>query len=220
MVLRSAPRYQHWVLDAFGKEHLRGDVVEVGAGNGNFTRWLAPEARHVTVAEPDVEMCAEIEALGLSGVEVLPARVEALQGARAFDAVAMFNVLEHIEDDVEALRATRGVLREGGVLLLLVPAHPLLYGTFDRRYGHHRRYTKRAVAEALTKAGYTVERCRYFNPIGALGWFAVSKILRRPRLSRLSVRIAERVAVPVGRLLERLGDPPFGQSVLAVARKP
>jgi hypothetical protein len=72
----------------------------------------------------------------------------------------------------------------------------------------------------MARAGLTGVKAQYFNPVGALGWLLVARILRRPHLSAASVRISERLAVPSGRGLQRLFRPPFGQSVLAVGSVP
>lgn len=219
-LLREATRYQRWVLDAFAG-HLRGQVLEVGAGIGNFTRWMLPRAERVVVVEPEAVMCQELAALGLPHVEVRQQCLEDFDGERgSFDAVVLYNVLEHLTDDVEALRITLGLLRPGGHACVLVPAHPALQGSLDARYGHLRRYRRAEVRSALEAAGFTDVEVRYFNPLGAVGWFLVARVARRPRLSRGAVRWSERIGVPVGRALERLFPPPFGQSVLAVGRRP
>lgn len=218
-LLREAERYQRWVLDSFGAA-LQGDVLEVGAGIGNFTRWLAPRAR-VVVVEPDPAMCSEISALGLTDVELCQVRLEDYGGAPdSFDAVLLCNVLEHLDDDVAALRTARRLLRPGGHVCVLVPAHPRLYGSLDARYGHLRRYRKAEVRRVMEEAEFADVEARYFNPLGALGWFIVARAARRPRLNPSAVRTSERIAVPVGRVLERLSPPPLGQSVLATGRRP
>lgn len=216
LLLSEAVRYQRWVLSSFGPP-LRGRVLEVGAGVGNFTRWLARTADHVVVAEPDTSMADALTAVVPADVEVRAVPVEDLRGSgERFDAVVAINVLEHIEDDREAVRIAQEVLRPGGRLCVFVPAHRALFGSLDRRYGHLRRYTRRGTKALLEAGGFHVAACRYFNPVGAVGWWLVGRLLRKERLSRSSVWLSERVAVPIGRTLDRVGNPPFGQSVLAV----
>jgi SAM-dependent methyltransferase len=214
-LLRSAVRYQRWVLESF-KPWLRGRTLEVGAGNGNFTRFLVDLADQVVVAEPDPEGCAEIEAMELDRVYVHCAPIEALSG-ETFESLVMLNVLEHIEDDAAALEAAKELLAPGGALCMLVPAHPALYGTLDRRYDHFRRYKRDEVDRALRDAGFDVKFCRYFNPLGAIGWWFVARAFRRPSLPRNAVRLSEMLGVPLGR---RFHAPRFGQSVIAVAVRP
>jgi SAM-dependent methyltransferase len=218
-VLRNAVRYQRWILSGFGP-HLRGDILEVGAGNGNFTRWLAKRGDRVVALEPDGGAYRQLVNLGLSGVEPMQAQLKALEGdARRFDCVVMINVLEHIPDDRRALRIAHDLLNPGGRLCLFVPAHPTLYAEKDRRLGHVRRYRRPELKSKVETAGFSVRRCRYFNPLGAVGWLVLMKWLRRMDINPASIWITENVAVPVGKALEGLGYVPFGQSVLAIGEK-
>ena len=219
-LLRDATGYQRWIVDALGGG-VHGEVVEVGAGIGNFTREIAPRAQHVVALEPEADLCEEIRALGFGSVEAVPRTVEASGlPPGSFDAAVLINVLEHIEDDVGALRKTFDLARPGGQVMVVVPAHPMLMGVLDVRYQHRRRYRKRDLAERLVAAGFRDVRVRYLNPIGAIGWFIVGRILRPTRLPAASVTLSERVAVPLGRFLERFGSPPFGQSVVGIASRP
>jgi SAM-dependent methyltransferase len=214
-----AERYQRWIIDAFRCE-LTGRVLEVGAGVGAMTWWLAETARHVTALEPDDARRASIGALRLANVSTQAGRVEELvPGPSSFDVAVLVNVLEHLHDDTEAIVAVRQVLVPGGRVCILVPAHAGLFGSLDETYGHLRRYDRARVGRLLDRAGFATERLRYFNPIGAVGWFAMGRVLRRRALSPASVALAERLIVPASRALERFGDPPFGQSVLAVGRR-
>ncbi len=104
-------------------------------------------------------------------------------------------------------------------MCILVPAHRRLYGSLDAKYRHERRYSRRDLESLMRAGGLEVVRSRYFNPVGAVGWFVAGRILRVPRISPLTLTLSERVAVPVGRALARLGPPPFGQSVIGVGRR-
>jgi SAM-dependent methyltransferase len=217
--LRGAVRYQRWLLSVFGSA-LSGNVLEVGPGIGNFTRWLAQTASTVVAVEPDPLMCQSVLALGEPNVRVLETRFEDLAGTEElFDCVFLCNVLEHILDDGEALRIARSLLTPGGHVCVVVPAHPSLSGSLDHRYGHLRRYRQAEVLAALEGVGFSNVSASYFNPLGALGWLAVSRAAKRPHLTRSSVWLSEWVAVPLGRALQRLGPPPFGQSVVATGLK-
>ncbi len=214
-----ARRYQRWIVDAFGVD-LTGRVLEVGAGRGAFTRWLAARATHVTAVEPEPALRRHIDGLHLANVSTVAGSVESIDRTwPVFDAAVLVNVLEHLDDDVAALRAVSRVLVPGGAVCILVPAHMLLFGTLDRRHGHRRRYTARGLRRLLGASGFRPERVRYFNPVGAAGWFVAGRVLRRPSISPLAVAVADHVVVPASRALEVLGDAPFGQSVLAVGRR-
>jgi SAM-dependent methyltransferase len=217
--LRSATRYQRWVLESFGSA-LSGRVLEVGAGNGNFTRWLPARVASVVALEPEPEMRQELLELHLKDVEVLGDPLETYASGRTFDCVLMINVLEHIADEGSALEAARSALRPGGRICILAPAHQLLFGSLDHKYQHFRRYTRSRLARVLHDSGFVVGSCRYINPVGALGWFVATRLMRVPRLTRGSVAASEHLAVPLGRRIDERGVRlPFGQSVIAVATR-
>ncbi|MGH2792680.1 MAG: class I SAM-dependent methyltransferase [Actinomycetota bacterium] len=217
-LLYDAVGYQKWILEALGP--IEGVVAEVGAGSGNFTRWIAMRADRVLAVEPHGDLADQIERRKIPGVDLVRSRVEDLAGVAEADMAVSINVLEHIDDDVSALRAIKALVKPGGRIAILVPAHQALYGELDKRYHHVRRYSRRMLRDRLTLAGIEVDRVRYFNPLGAIGWLVFVRFMGRTRLSRSSVRLSERVAVPVGRFLERLGFHPFGQSVVALGRRP
>lgn len=218
-LLGRAVRYQRWVLSAF--EPVSGSVIEVGAGSGNFTRWLASRADRVVAVEPHGPLADRIQALSLPNVELVRSRVESLDHEDpGFDLAVSVNVLEHIEDDEQAVRIMSRLVKPGGRIAILVPAHRLLYGKLDKRYHHVRRYSRRELADVLTRAGVAVDRVRYFNPLGAVGWLIFVRLLGRTRLTRSNIWLSERLAVPVGRALERIRFHPFGQSVVAIGRRP
>jgi hypothetical protein len=103
-------------------------------------------------------------------------------------------------------------------VVLIVPAFPSAMGRFDRAIGHERRYTRASLEAALRAAGLAVEELRYVNPIGLLSWYLGVRALGMTPRDGAALRAYDRVVVPVSRWTERLVRPPFGQSVLAVAR--
>jgi SAM-dependent methyltransferase len=127
-------------------------------------------------------------------------------------------VLEHVPDHARALRRFRELVRPGGNLLLLVPAHPALYGAYDRSVGHERRYTRPGLRRLLRDGGYELDELRYVNPVGALGWLVRVRLRRTPEWPATSFRTFDRL-VPFLRPLDRLRLP-FGLSLWAVARRP
>lgn len=217
-----AANYNEWLFSR-ARPYLGRRVLDAGAGIGTFTEIAAREAEWVTALEPHPPFAEHLrgELGGTPNVTVLEADAGAA-GRQSLvdpvDSIICFNVLEHIPDDAEALRSFRSLLRPGGHLLLLVPAHPRLYGRADAAFGHVQRYRARPLAALLERTGYEVVTSRYVNPVGAVGWFVSMRVLRRDDLSPGPVKLFDRF-VPVLRHLDRVRLP-FGQSVWAVARRP
>ena len=81
------------------------------------------------------------------------------------------NVLEHIDDDTGALRSLATAVEVGGSLVLWVPGYQQLYGEFDRRVGHVRRYTPSSLARVVRQAGLDVELVKPVNLLGGVAWW-------------------------------------------------
>jgi hypothetical protein len=101
-----------------------------------------------------------------------------------------------------------------------VPAFSFLYSDFDRRIGHHRRYSRTGLRTQLADAGYEVQTVSYVNAVGAVAWLVLARFLRRTPTSSAPVRVFDKYFVPVLRPLEGRWSPPFGQSVVAIAVSP
>jgi SAM-dependent methyltransferase len=214
--IAGARNYNDWLFGR-ARPHLGRRVLDAGAGIGTFSSLAAAAGADVTALEPDPAFVERLREL--DGVRAVEAPAEAIpSGLGPFDSVLCLNVLEHIRDDEAALRGFRDALLPGGALLLLVPAHPRLYGGYDRAAGHVRRYDAPTLRSRLRAAGFDVETLRHVNPVGGLGWLLRVRLRRRDEWPSGSFRTFDRL-VPVVRHLDRV-PLPFGLSLWAVARRP
>ena len=158
-VLREVAR-RHWPTPRPGRE-LR--LLDLGCGTG-VTLDLFRQERRVRDHGMDVESAA----LGFCRKRGLRRLVRGSMDAvpfadAAFDVVTALDVIEHVEDDVAALRETARVLRPGGVALITVPAHPWLWSDHDRALHHVRRYRRRELIGRLRDAGLRPLYLSYYN---------------------------------------------------------
>ena len=215
-----APNYNAWLLER-ARPYIGPRVLDVGAGIGTFTVELAVLAEDVVALEPDPEEAGVLRARFADDdrVSVLQCTAAELPADEPqFDAAICFNVLEHVREDVDALRAIHTRLRPGGHLLLLVPAHPALYGETDRAVDHVRRYDGPTLRRSVDAAGFELVELRHVNPVGAVGWAVSSRLLRRSEVPAGPLALYDRL-VPLFKALDRLRLP-FGLSLWAVARTP
>jgi glycosyltransferase involved in cell wall biosynthesis len=218
--MESLRRYNAWLWEKVAP-YVGTRVLEVGAGTGNMTRQMA--SRELVVAtdvderyirmlrntfgnDPHVRVC-RFDLGGDVPVEL----------GNGFDSIICLNVLEHVEDDVRALRHLHDLLAPNGRVVLIVPAHQRLFGEIDRAIGHYRRYERVDLAERLRTAGFSVEHASAFNVIGALGWFVNARLLKRRAVPGVQARIND-LLVPLLRLEGHL-HPSVGLSWLAVGRR-
>ncbi len=154
-------------------------LLNVGAGQGTFSQLLEERGFEVTSVEPS-PAAVELLRRRVRGPVLATSAGELPFDDVSFDGAVLGEVLEHIADDLAALREVVRVVRPGGVVAASVPANPAYFGPSDEWAGHHRRYTREALLELCDGAGLTVER------LDAWG-FPVSSFYHRriyePRLS-------------------------------------
>lgn len=219
-----ALRYFAWLERLVARE-IGPRVIEAGCGIGNFTGTLLDREAVLAVDLADYAMDAVRKRytgrpnLELAQCDISGAEFRALSRFRA-DACVCLNVLEHIEDDLAALRGMGFVVRSGGTVVLVVPAFGALYGPIDRRVGHYRRYSRRAIRDLAASARLRIRKLHYLNFAGFFGWWANSHLFRREAQSEAQIRTFDRWIVPVQSRVERLIAPPFGQSLFVVLEKP
>lgn len=224
--MASATNYYAWIAAQF-RPLLGRRVLDIGGGHGAHLDHIVAPERFVLSVDLSPDCVQEMEQR-FSGRRFAAARGDITDPpflerliADEFDTIVSVNVLEHIEDDAAAVVAMRRILAPtAGRLFLLVPAHPLLYGTPDELAGHFRRYRRRDLRNLLTAAGFHGVRARYFNGFGAIPYFLNSRILRPKTLSGpvdTQIVLFDRYLVPVLRRVESSIRVPFGQSLIAVA---
>jgi SAM-dependent methyltransferase len=223
--MAKAINYRRWQFCMIAP-YIKGKVLEIGAGIGNFTPELARCAESVISIEPNAfcyrQLVEKSKPLPNTTVHNIPAEQldQKVPTDYLADTVVCMNVLEHLRDDEGAVSLFTRRLKTGGSLVLLIPAIPWLFGEIDRRLGHYRRYSKRSATALIREAGLGILKMRYFNFIGAWGWWWNARISRSTSQNDFQIRVFDRYIVPWQSRLEALVAPCIGQSLLVVARKP
>jgi SAM-dependent methyltransferase len=222
-----ARNYRRWILELFAP-HLGRRLVEVGAGTGSFSEMLlerTPDS--LTLIEPS-RMCLRLRERveGWSTRSRVRVYNDTFAGVIARlgqeerpDSVIYVNVLEHIEDDEAELRLAADALAPGGRVFIFVPALRWLYGSFDRRVGHRRRYTRREIASKCERAGLSIVRAVYFDAAGVLPWWVKYRVLRSEKMEPAAVKFYDEFCVPFLSRAEALVRPPLGKNILLVVEK-
>jgi len=205
------------------------DALDVGCGTGEILDLLVALGAR-SVAGTDVERAVLDHARARtrhgrvvrSSAERLPVR------STSVDLLTSLEVIEHLEDDVRALREYHRVLRPGGRLLVTVPAYQALWSDHDTRAGHYRRYRAAQLEAVLDRAGFELERCTYYFSFLAPAAFVV----RRTPMGRvlgdtdeessdgpMARRILGWLSLREQRWLAAGRDMPFGLSIAALAHR-
>ncbi len=206
----------------FAMPYLGDHPIEVGSGLGHYAMEWIPRADRYTATEADPALLVGLKEQMADRENVTVVEMLLPTSQRAdHSCLICYNVLEHIEDDVDALRSMAGLVRAGGFIVLVCPAFPFAMSPVDVATGHVRRYTRRSMRRALDAAGLEVVSQRYANSLGLICYYVYTSVLRKQPSTNGTMTLYDRLVVPVVRTAERLiGRPPFGQSVVAVARVP
>ena len=216
-VMKEAKNYNSWLLSLI-KPYLGKNILEAGAGTGNFSNNLQKYGE-LTLVDYDNDYVKKLQKKGFNaGFGDLEKGKFFFSKNTKFDSIVNLNVLEHIDDDNKVLRNFYSLLEDGGHLILLTPAHQFAYSKIDKNLGHFRRYEIEDLSEKLQNVGFNIIQSRYLNILGLFGWFVSGKVLRNSQIKLNQVGIFELISRPI-LFFEKLISFDFGLSVFFIAKK-
>jgi glycosyltransferase involved in cell wall biosynthesis/phospholipid N-methyltransferase len=177
--LTGTPQYLSWLARKI-RPHVGDEVLEVGAGIGNMAGRLMGRRVLYVAGEKDPLHVHALRNRFLRTPNVVVQRLdpetpEDFAGLeRCFDTILCLNVLEYLVDPAQLIDSLRDTLKPGGVLILLVPQGPGLFGTLDRSLGHKRRFAVTELRQLLAERGLAAETVYSFNKAGTPPWWASS----------------------------------------------
>jgi len=218
--LATAVNHRRWFVE-LAVPYLGDDPIEIGSGLGDYAIEWADRIPRLTATEADPERLVKLKERMVDhpGVSVREMLLPS-EDSGHYSAAVSYNVLEHIEDHVGALRSIARLVRPGGAVVLIVPAFMFAMSPVDIATGHVRRYTKKTMRAALTEAGLEVERVQYANALGLVGYYVATSVFKLTPKEGAMVKVYDRLVLPATKAAESIVRPPFGQSVFAVARVP
>ena len=221
LMIETVRRYNNWIYERI-RPFLGGRILEVKAGIGNITRRLLDRERVIASDVSDEHLntlrkrLVESDRLRIVAFDLNKSDAGLFRGEK-LNTVLCVNALEHIENDARALSCFHDILEPGGRLVVLAPSCKILYSTMDAGLDHCRRYSRGELVRKIEDAGFSIELVRFFNFLGAVGWFVNGKILRRKMLPKNQMKLFD-LLVPLLKLEDHVRIP-CGLSLLAVGRK-
>ena len=206
------------------RPYLTGDVLEVGAGLGANTEFLkSHRACSWTCLEPDPDLVYRMRSKLMTQPRLADCRIETgttetLGSESRFDTIIYIDVLEHIEKDREEMARASRLLRSGGRIIVVAPAHQWLYTSFDRAIGHLRRYNRSSLS-ACSPSDCDIVRFVYLDSAGMLASVSNRLFLQQAAPDLKQILLWDRFLVPSSRLLDRLTLHLIGKSILGIWRK-
>lgn len=216
-VMSEAKNYNQFLLNQVMKYAALtpGQVLDFGAGTGQFAAPARKLGLEITALEPDAHLRQLLTAEGLNvapDIEHVP--------DESYSFIYSLNVLEHIVEDSHILARLHSKLQLNGGLLIYVPAFPILFTKMDENVGHVRRYTRHELATKVASAGFRVHRLSYVDSLG----FAATLTFKMfgdqsGKLDARMVKLYDRLVFPLSRALDRLFGRLLGKNLLLYARK-
>ena len=201
-------------------------TLDIGCGAGSNLKALASMGLYVIGLDQSTYALSLVRRKGefplLAGdLNKLPIKTKSIGLIIALD------ILEHIDNDLNAIRELYQVLRKGGILILTVPAFNFLWGTQDVVTGHKRRYLRKEIANKLREVGFEISRSSYFN---FLLFFPILMARRMIHLLGLKIASENEINSPLINFLFKAifsmevyvfkyFSFPFGVSILCIAKK-
>ena len=210
------------IAQGFGIKSLAGkreSVLEFGAGTGVLAEiWESDYG----ISPTCVEIAPSLQKiLILKGFKTLD-NIEKLAQRQRF--IYTSNVLEHIENDLGALRQIRNHLEIEGKLAIYVPALPILFSDLDRRVGHFRRYRKRELISKVESAGFRIDYCHYNDCLGVIASLALKVVGYKNRAglgSKKSLIFYDTMVYPISIILDKVAlKYLIGKNLLLIATNP
>jgi len=133
----------------------KGPIFDVGGGNGYVAKGILDEGWDVVLLEPGPSGAKNAKKRGIPHVVCATTHTAKLKKG-TLPAICVFDVVEHIDDDVSFLKHLWDLLAPGGMLYLTVPAYKFLWSQEDDKAGHFHRYSLNQILEKITYVGFKV----------------------------------------------------------------
>jgi ubiquinone/menaquinone biosynthesis C-methylase UbiE len=219
-----APRYNKFLVQTFAsKFQVHGilkkePILDFGAGIGTLSLIMrdsfgfqvhcleVDESQRSVLKERKFHVFNSLQDLNLS-----------------YQAIYSSNVLEHIEDDEEALINLFKIASNQAVLIVYVPAFEFLFSPLDQKVGHWRRYSKKQLISVVEKAGWKIIEVEYVDSLGVVGWLFqkyLQILMKSSSPAKTFIQFYDFIVFPVSRMFDRIFMKRFaGKNLLLVAQK-
>jgi cyclopropane fatty-acyl-phospholipid synthase-like methyltransferase len=211
-------------FSSYLKPFIKGRVLEVGAGIGGTTRFLcSAQTQEWICLEPDPTQVNKIKSL--IEENQLPAYCQTMQGTTKdlmpdflFDTIIYIDVLEHIQDDASEILHASKFLKSNGYLIILSPAYPWLFSSFDKSIGHFRRYTIKTLRSIIPDFFQEV-KLFHVDSVGLLTSLMNKFVLHQRYPTEHQIKFWDRWIIPMSRIIDFLLLNKVGRSIVGIWQK-
>jgi len=225
-VISKADKFNRWMYKTI-RPFLEEPILEIGSGIGNISKYALAEKLPLTLSDINpayrealqIKFSSSPSLQGILSIDLIHPDFENAYAhlKEKFGSIFMLNVIEHVSDDIKAIRNCRFLLKPSGNLAVLAPAYQWLFCKLDKELGHYRRYTVKRMTALLQSQHFEIRHKQYFNFAGIPGWLVFGKLFRKKMLGE-EMRIFNSI-VPLVRLADKLVLKRAGLSVVVTGIK-
>ncbi len=217
-IMLDAKNYNSFIASLILKQHLpiSSKIVDIGAGIGLFAEMIESKGYKVHCVEPDIAQAEKLKEKGFT----VSSSIEEIAD-ESCDFLYALNVLEHIENDKEALILWKKKLKNGGKILIYVPAFKILFSSLDVKVEHFRRYNRKMLTTVITNAGLNpIKKAQYADSLG----FFVTLLFKlvgnkNGEINKTGLILFDKIIFPISRFCDFFFKNLFGKNVFIVAEK-
>lgn len=225
--MKNAVNYHRWLFKKINS-YLGQRVLEIGMGDGTYTEFIRDKELVVgiDIADDCLDFCKK-RFVGKNNIKCLS--LDLLTGDlsdikyQKLDSAFCFNVLEHVEKDVDFLKKIKELIVDGGQVAIIVPAMGSLYGKMDALAGHFRRYNKNKMISSAKQAGWQIVKLEYFNFLGGVAWLLFNSVAKPQSLADKNLNkqiiLFDKFVLPITKFCDWFTKKWFGQSLLVILKK-
>ncbi len=199
------------------KNNIKGNIAEIGPGNGVFLKYYIKNSKKIYLYEPTVAFNKNLKKNRSKRIRIINKKFRLKKNF--FDTILYLDVVEHIENDKIEIKNAFKSLRKGGKLIINVPAFQHLYSQFDKDIDHFRRYSKSDFKKILDKLKIYHHQIIYFDSLGYM-LSLLSKIFVKNYRNHFAKKIKFwDTLIPMSKFFDKILFHSFGKSLLVIIEK-
>mgnify|MGYP000745252879 CR=1 FL=1 len=215
-VMKEAKNYNQYLIELI-KQHTnkKSLILDFGAGIGTFAQNIKVENYNVMCIEPDINQLEVIKRLNIKAYQNLDDVDD-----NSLDFIYSFNVLEHIEDDLLTVKKLKNKLKDGGRMLIYVPAFQVLFSSMDKKVGHFRRYNFKMVENLAQKTNFNIEKLQYVDSLGFFITLLYKFIGNKDGdIDKRSIMFYDKIIFPISQKLDMILNKYIGKNIYVILKK-